>query len=170
MQLVVLHKAGIAVLNSEQFRYTAITLRPWVKLIGTIDRSDNPQQTVDVTTSLQTSADWPPIQTLEYDLPIAKDGSFQSRVLAPGEIHVTRNIPGDQGVGYMLHVKSIENARARFRSASRDRPHDGGRRQVARFVAGDDGTSHRRLPVDSLESCGWRGQLPDQKSWCKNRV
>ncbi|HEX4073706.1 MAG TPA: M56 family metallopeptidase [Planctomycetaceae bacterium] len=120
-QLVILHKAGIALVNSDQkagiallngerFRDPAITLRPWVTVVGAIDRSDNPKETVGLTSNLKSADGWPAIQAWESDLPIAKDGSFESRVLAPGEIHVMRNIPGDQGTSYLLHAKLIENA------------------------------------------------------------
>ena len=53
-QLVVLHKSGFALVNSEQFRReSTIVLTPWVRIRGKIDRRDQPKQSVHIASTLK---------------------------------------------------------------------------------------------------------------------
>jgi hypothetical protein len=110
-QLLVLHKSGFAVVNSEQIRYQPIILHPWVHIVGTIDRRDNPKQGIDMTTTAKSADGWPPIHLLEFGVPVAENGSFEDSYTPPGSISVQRSIPGDQRVSYSLPVTTIDDAK-----------------------------------------------------------
>jgi beta-lactamase regulating signal transducer with metallopeptidase domain len=110
-QLVVLHKAGFALVSSEQFHNDpVITLRPWVRIIGTIDRSGNPKQSVYVTSTPKKPHGWPSVRLSDYGVVVSKNGSFDTTT-PPGDILVQRSVPGDQGMSYSLPVEPIHGAK-----------------------------------------------------------
>jgi hypothetical protein len=110
-QLVVLHKAGFAVVNSEQIRYQPIILHPWVHIAGTIDRRDNPKQGINVTATAKSPDGWPPIHLLDFDVPVAENGSFEDLYTPPGDVSVQRHVPGENGMSYLLAAQLIKDAK-----------------------------------------------------------
>jgi BlaR1 peptidase M56 len=110
-QLVVLHKDGFAVRTSDQFRNPVVKLEPWVRVEGTIDRRDNLKQSVNLTSTVNSGKDWPPITLIDYDVPLAENGTFQARNVPPADIVVQRHIPGEKGHSYGLAAQLIRSAK-----------------------------------------------------------
>jgi len=110
-QLVILHKDGFAVRTSEEFRNPVITLEPWVRVEGSIDRRDNPKQSVNVTSIVNSGKAWPPVTLIDYDVPMAGKGSFQDQYAPPGDIVVRRHIPGEKGHSYGLAAQLLRGAK-----------------------------------------------------------
>jgi hypothetical protein len=110
-QLVVLHKDGFAVRTSDEFRNPVIKLEPWVRVEGTLDRRDNPKQSVNLTSTVNPRKAWPPITLIDYDVPMAKNGSFQDAYAPPGDIVVQRHIPGEKGHSYGLAAQLLRGAK-----------------------------------------------------------
>jgi hypothetical protein len=110
-QLVVLHKDGFAVRTSDEFRNPVIKLEPWVRVEGTLDRRDNPKQSVNLTSTVNSGKAWPPITLIDYDVPMAENGSFQDGYAPPGDILVQRHIPGEQDRSYGIAAQSIRGAK-----------------------------------------------------------
>jgi beta-lactamase regulating signal transducer with metallopeptidase domain len=110
-QLVVLHKDGFAVRTSDEFRNPVIKLEPWVRIEGTLDLRDNPKQSVNFTSTVNPGKAWPPITLIDYDVPMAKNGSFQDAYAPPGDIVVQRHIPGEKGHSYGLAARLLRGAK-----------------------------------------------------------
>ena len=110
-QLVVLHKAGFAVVNSEQIGYQPVILHPWVHIAGTIDRRDNLKQGIDMSATAKSSDGWPPIHLLDFDVPVAENGSFEDLYTPPGDVSVQRHVPGENGMSYLLAAQLIKDAK-----------------------------------------------------------
>ena len=70
--------------TSDEFRNPVITLEPWVRVEGTLDRRDNPKQSVNLTSTVNSGKAWPPITLIDYDVPMAENGSFQDKFCAAG--------------------------------------------------------------------------------------